>query len=161
MLFRSDALARELSDLVVELLAEDKIQLNLAEQRELVTELLNDMLGLGPLEPLLADESVTDIMVNGPHQVYVERKGKLTLTDVTFQNNDHLVNIARRIVSQIGRRVDESHPLVDARLLDGSRVNIVIPPLAIDGASISIRKFAKKGITLDLMAKQQIGRAHV
>jgi pilus assembly protein CpaF len=103
---------------------------------------------------LLADDAITDIMVNGPNQVYVEKKGKLTLTDVTFQNGDHLINIARRIVSAIGRRVDESHPLVDARLLDGSRVNIVIPPLAIDGASISIRKFAKKGITLDLMAKQ-------
>ncbi len=148
-------LARQVAEIVTEVAREEKLQINFREQQQIVDLMLDDMLGLGPLEPLLADESITDIMVNGPHQVYVERKGKLTLTDVTFQNNDHLVNIARRIVSQIGRRVDESHPLVDARLLDGSRVNIVIPPLAIDGASISIRKFAKKGITLDLMAKQQ------
>jgi pilus assembly protein CpaF len=147
-------LARQVGDIVTEVAREEKLQLNFREQQQIVDLMLDDMLGLGPLEPLLADEAITDIMVNGPNQVYVEKKGKLTLTDVTFQNGDHLINIARRIVSQIGRRVDESHPLVDARLLDGSRVNIVIPPLAIDGASISIRKFAKKGITLDLMAKQ-------
>jgi pilus assembly protein CpaF len=149
-----DDLARQVSDIVTEVAREEKLQLNFREQQQIVDLMLDDMLGLGPLEPLLADEAITDIMVNGPNQVYVEKKGKLTLTDVTFQNGDHLINIARRIVSAIGRRVDESHPLVDARLLDGSRVNIVIPPLAIDGASISIRKFAKKGITLDLMAKQ-------
>src|SRR3546814_14268947 len=108
--------------------------------------MLDDMLGLGPLEPLLADDLVTDIMVNGPKQVYIERRGKLELTDVSFQNDEHVLNIARRIVSQIGRRVDETTPLVDARLMDGSRVNIIIPPLAIDGPSISIRKFSKKEI---------------
>jgi pilus assembly protein CpaF len=148
-------LARQISNVVVEILGELKLQLNLLEQRDLVTMLLNDMLGLGPLEPLLADEAVTDIMVNGAKQVYVERKGKLEITDVKFRDNQHVLNICSRIVSQVGRRVDESQPLCDARLLDGSRVNIIIPPLAIDGPSISIRKFSKKGITLDIMAKQR------
>jgi pilus assembly protein CpaF len=149
-----DALGKELSDLVVELLTEDKIQLNLAEQRELVTALLNDMLGLGPLEPLLDDEAITDIMVNGPKQVYIERGGKLELTIVEFRDDAHVLNIATRIVTRIGRRVDETSPICDARLEDGSRVNIIIPPLAIDGPSISIRKFAKKKITLEVMERQ-------
>jgi pilus assembly protein CpaF len=104
------------------------------------------------LEPLIADETVSDIMVNGPKQIYVERRGKLELTDVQFRDDQHLVNICTKIVTRIGRRIDESRPLVDARLPDGSRVNIIIPPLAIDGASISIRKFSKKTITLDTMA---------
>ena len=138
-----------------EIASERKIRLNLSEQRDLVTMLLNDMLGLGPLEPLLADDAVTDIMVNGPKQVYVERKGKLELTDVVFKDNQHVQNIATRIVTRIGRRIDESSPLCDARLEDGSRVNIIIPPLAIDGPSISIRKFSKKSITLDVMATQK------
>ena len=147
-------LARQLQSVVGEILLEQKIQLNQLEQRDLVTVLLDDMLGLGPLEPLLADESVSDIMVNGPKQVYVERRGKLDLTNVTFRNNGHVMSVATRIVTAIGRRIDESTPLVDARLADGSRVNIIAPPLAIDGTSISIRKFSKKGITLDIMAKQ-------
>ncbi len=149
-----EELSNQLGEIVSEVLAEEKIRLNGPEQMGVVELMLADMLGLGPLEPLLADEKVTDIMVNGPYQVYVERGGKLELSDVKFRDNDHVVNISRRIVAQIGRRVDETVPLVDARLLDGSRVNIVIPPLAIDGASISIRKFAKKGITLDVMARQ-------
>ncbi len=147
-------LARQISEIVSELLQEEKLQLNLLEQRDLVTMLLNDMLGLGPIEPLLADESVTDIMVNGPQKVYVERGGKLEKTDVVFRNDAHVMNICTRIVTRIGRRIDESSPLVDARLEDGSRVNIIIPPLAIDGPSLSIRKFAKKKITLDLMVDQ-------
>ncbi|TQV79043.1 CpaF family protein [Denitrobaculum tricleocarpae] len=149
-----EELSSQLGEIVSEVLAEEKIRLNGPEQAGVVELMLADMLGLGPLEPLLADEKVTDIMVNGPYQVYVERGGKLELSDIKFRDNDHVVNISRRIVAQIGRRVDETTPLVDARLLDGSRVNIVIPPLAIDGASISIRKFAKKGITLDVMARQ-------
>ncbi|MCG8597567.1 MAG: CpaF family protein [Kiloniellales bacterium] len=149
-----DELGMQIGDILKEVLDEERMRLNAVEQEQLVELLLDDMLGLGPLEPLLADEAVTDIMVNGPRQTYVERGGKLEMTDVVFRNNDHLLNVARRIVSQIGRRVDESTPMVDARLLDGSRVNIIIPPLAIDGASISIRKFAKKGITLDIMARQ-------
>ena len=146
-------LARQLQAVVGEILLEQKIQLNQLEQRDLVTVLLDDMLGLGPLEPLLADETISDIMVNGPKQVYVERRGKLELTDVLFRDNAHVMSVATRIVTQVGRRVDESTPLVDARLTDGSRVNIIAPPLAIDGTSISIRKFSKKSITLDSMAK--------
>jgi len=145
---------RQIGEIVTEILTEHKIQLNLIEQRELVEMMVNDMLGLGPLEPLLADERVTDIMVNGPKQIYVERGGKLELTDIQFRDNRHVMNIATRIVTRIGRRIDESSPLCDARLEDGSRVNIIIPPLAIDGASISIRKFSKKKITLDVMQKQ-------
>jgi pilus assembly protein CpaF len=112
------------------------------------------MLGLGPIEPLLGDEGITDIMVNGPKRVYVERKGKLELTDVVFRDNSHVMSVATRIVTQVGRRIDESSPLVDARLMDGSRVNIIVPPLAIDGPSISIRKYSKKSITLDVMSRQ-------
>ncbi len=150
-----DELRRQLAELVADVLREQKLRLNQKEQQGVVDLLLDDMLGLGPLEPLLADETINDIMVNGPNQVYVERKGKLELTDVSFRDNQHLLNICTRIVSQIGRRVDESTPLCDARLMDGSRVNIIIPPLAIDGPSISIRTFAKKGITLDVMTKQR------
>jgi len=147
-------LARDISDIVSDILVEERIQLNQREQRELIEALMHDMLGLGPLEPLLADEAITDIMVNGPKQVYVEKKGKLVLSECQFRDNAHVMSIAGRIVSHVGRRVDESNPLVDARLADGSRVNIIIPPLAIDGPSISIRKFAKQKITLDTMAKQ-------
>jgi len=144
----------QLSGWVKDLLTESKIQLNFIEQRELVEILIADMLGLGPIEPLIEDETVTDIMVNGPKQVYVERRGKLELTDVRFRDDDHVMNVATKIVTRIGRRIDESQPLVDARLADGSRVNIITPPLAIDGPSISIRKFSKKTITLDVMAGQ-------
>ncbi|MCK5041283.1 MAG: Flp pilus assembly complex ATPase component TadA [Sphingomonadales bacterium] len=148
-------LSEQMGEIVSELLVQQKINLNLAEQSELISILLNDMLGLGPLEPLLADESINDIMVNGPNQVYVERKGKLVLTDVKFRDSQHLTNIAQRIVTAVGRRVDESSPICDARLADGSRVNVIIPPLAIDGASISIRKFSKQKITLDVMMEQE------
>jgi pilus assembly protein CpaF len=149
-----EELSQQVGEIVTELLAEEQIRLNGPEQSAVVDLLLNDMLGLGPLEPLLADELINDIMVNGANQVYVERRGKLELTDVRFRDDPHVLNICRRIVSQVGRRIDETTPLCDARLKDGSRVNIIIPPLAIDGPSISIRKFAKKGITLDVMAKQ-------
>ncbi len=144
----------ELADIVPVILAENKIQLNRSEQDALISMLLDDILGLGPLETLLADESVTDIMVNGPNQVYVERNGKLVLSDVTFRDNQHVMNIAARIVTAVGRRCDEATPLADARLADGSRVNVIIPPIALDGASISIRKFAKQKITLEKMAEQ-------
>ncbi len=144
-------LAEQVGEVVGELLVQEKINLNLREQKDLVTLLLDDMLGLGPLEPLLADETISDIMINGPKKVYVEKKGRLTLTDVTFRDNQHLMNIAQRIVTAVGRRVDESSPICDARLADGSRVNVIAPPLAIDGASISIRKFTKDKITLDKM----------
>ena len=150
-----EELSRQIGDIAAEILAEEKLQLNLLEQRDLVTLLLDEMLGLGPLEPLLADETITDIMVNGAKQVFVERQGRIELSDAQFRDDAHVMNIAGRIVSTVGRRVDESSPLVDARLADGSRVNIIIPPLAIDGPTISIRKFAKKKITLDIMEEQQ------
>jgi pilus assembly protein CpaF len=146
-------LSRDLTGLVADLLIEQKMQLNAAERQELVAQLLNDMLGLGPLEPLLAEETISEIMINGPKQVYIEQKGKLTLSDVQFRDNAHVLAIATRIVTAIGRRIDESTPLCDARLMDGSRVNIIIPPLAIDGPTITIRKFSKKKIMLDTMVK--------
>ncbi len=144
-------LAEQVSDVVSEILVQEKMSLNSREQRDLVTLLLNDMLGLGPLEPLLNDDAVSEIMVNGPKTIYIERAGKLTVSGVEFRDDAHLLNIAQRIVSAVGRRVDETSPICDARLLDGSRVNVVIPPLAIDGASISIRKFAKDRLTLEKM----------
>ncbi|MCR9219043.1 MAG: CpaF family protein [Alphaproteobacteria bacterium] len=147
-------LVGEVEALLPELMRDLGLRLNSLEQRDLVTLLVNDMLGLGPLESLLADEGVTDILVNGPQQVYVERGGKLELTDVAFRDAKHLMAIATRIVTRIGRRVDESSPMCDARLEDGSRVNIIIPPLAIDGAAISIRKFSEKKITLEVMSRQ-------
>jgi pilus assembly protein CpaF len=147
-------LLRQLEGLVSELLVEHRIQLNRPEQADLVYQIVNDMMGLGPLEPLLEDETITDIMINGPKQVYVEKRGKLELTSVAFEDNSHLLNICNRIVSRVGRRVDEASPICDARLQDGSRVNIIIPPLAIDGASISIRKFGKRQIGFDQMAQQ-------
>src|SRR5690606_17995222 len=147
-------LVSQITEVAGEIVVEQRLKLNLIEQRELLTILIDAKLGLGPLEPLLADEAVTDIMVNGPKHVYVERRGKLELSDAQFRDSAQVMNVATRIVTKIGRRVDESQPLVDARLEDGSRVNIIIPPLAIDGPSISIRKFSKKGITLDVMANQ-------
>lgn len=149
-----EELAEQVGEVVGELLVQERLNLNLTEQKSLVSLLLNDMLGLGPLEPLLADDEITDILVNGPTQVYIERRGKLELTDVHFRDERHLLNIATRIVTAIGRRVDETSPICDARLMDGSRVNVIIPPLAIDGSSISIRKFAKQKITLDKMIQQ-------
>jgi pilus assembly protein CpaF len=149
-----DDLKRQIIDLIGEIVMEQKLLINQVEQQLLANQIVDDMLGLGPLEPLLKDETITDIMVNGPNQVYVEQKGKLTLTDVTFRDNQHVMSIAQRIVTAIGRRVDESSPICDARLMDGSRVNVIAPPLAIRGCSISIRKFSKKKITLDIMAQQ-------
>jgi pilus assembly protein CpaF len=150
-----EELQRQIAELIGEIVAEEKLSVTSREQQELTVTLVDDMVGLGPLEPLLADESINDIMVNGPHQVYVERKGKLELTDVRFRDNGHVMNIAQRIVTRVGRRVDETCPIADARLPDGSRVNIIAPPLAIDGCSISIRKFSKKSITLDVMMRQR------
>ena len=147
-------LARRLRDLLASLLPELGLALNAAEARDLVTLLIDEMLGLGPLEPLLADETVTDIMANGPERIYVERAGKLELTRARFRDQAHMMAVIARIVTAVGRRIDESSPLVDARLADGSRVNIIIPPLAIDGPAISIRKFASKVIDLDRMVAQ-------
>ncbi|QBR01253.1 CpaF family protein [Paraburkholderia pallida] len=142
------------AQIVADLVERERMNLTLAEQVLMVDELLNDMFGVGPIEPLLADDTVTDILVNGPDHVYVERHGRLELTPVKFRDNAHVVNIAQRIASAIGRRVDESSPMVDARLADGSRVNVVLPPLAVHGACIAIRKFSRRNITLARMAQQ-------
>ncbi len=150
-----DELRRQIIDVIGEIVMEQKLAINHGEQQLLATQIVDDMIGLGPLEPLLKDELVTDIMVNGPEQIYVERKGKLELTGIRFRDNDHVMNIAQRIVTAVGRRVDESSPICDARLKDGSRVNVIATPLSLKGCSISIRKFAKKKITLDIMAQQK------
>lgn len=140
--------------LVLSTAERERLNVTASEQAQIVGELLNDMFGLGPIEPLLADETVSDVLVNGPDQVYVERHGRLELTPYKFRDNAHVINVAQRIAAGVGRRVDESSPMVDARLADGSRVNVVLPPLAIHGASISIRKFSKRNITLFRMAQQ-------
>ena len=131
----------EIREIVQRLFAEESAPLSLEQRRKIVQEIENEVMGLGPLEPLLSDPKVADILVNGPNQVYVEKNGKLQLTEVKFNDNDHLVNIIDRIVSGVGRRIDESSPMVDARLKDGSRVNAIIPPLALDGPMMSIRRF--------------------
>ena len=141
-----DRLAHEVERVLSEIATAQRLQLNAREQRQLAGELAHDMLGLGPLELLLEDDSITDIMVNGPNRVFVERGGKVTLSEVRFRDATHVANISHRIASAIGRRIDESSPMVDARLKDGSRVNIVFPPLALDGPYISIRKFSRRQI---------------
>ncbi|HZO81678.1 MAG TPA: TadA family conjugal transfer-associated ATPase [Candidatus Binataceae bacterium] len=142
---------------ISEILDEEGRLLTDADRARLIEEIKNELLGLGPLEPLLWDDEITDILVNGPSQVYVERGGKLYLTDVSFQDDQHLMLIIDRIVSQVGRRVDEASPMVDARLPDGSRVNAIIPPLALDGPSLSIRRFGKRRYSVDdLVAKETL-----
>jgi pilus assembly protein CpaF len=137
-----EALRQELKNLTENLLDESGLAINESERRQIVQGIQDEMLGLGPIEPLLADPGVSDILVNGPFKVYVERKGKIELTDIEFDSEPHLMRVIDRIVSRIGRRVDEMNPMVDARLPDGSRVNAVIPPLAIDGPLLSIRRFS-------------------
>ena len=146
-----DELAEEFRPIISEVLAELKITLNRREQFALEKVLVDELLGLGPLEELLADPAVSDIMVNGPEQTYVERKGKLELAQIQFRDEEHLFQIAQRIVNKVGRRIDQTSPLCDARLQDGSRVNVIIPPLSLRGTAISIRKFSEKPITLDMM----------
>ncbi len=136
----------EIKDIVLEILDDQGEVLNSRERQALIIEVLDELLGLGPLEPLLKDESITDILVNGPSIVFVERKGLLERVETRFQDDKHLLRIIQKIVSGVGRRIDESSPYVDARLPDGSRVNAIIAPLAIDGSTLSIRKFAKQRI---------------
>ena len=149
------ALRREITKLVSEIATEDRVQLNKLEEAALAADLSDDMVGLGPLETLLEDDDVTDVLANGPFDIYVERHGKLEKTGARFRDPQHLVNIAQRIATAIGRRVDEASPMVDARLADGSRVNIVLPPLVLNGGTISIRKFPKRSLTLDMMVQQE------
>jgi pilus assembly protein CpaF len=141
-----DSLRSEIRGPVINLLAEEKRILTAAQTDRLIEDLLDELLGLGPLEPLLKDETISDILINTHNTVYIERAGRLELTNVQFQDTRHLARIINKIVSAVGRRVDESQPMVDARLADGSRVNAIIPPLAVDGPLVSIRKFATSPI---------------
>lgn len=145
----SDALRRDIRRVIEHLCDTENPLLNRMEREKLIEEILDETLGFGPLEPLLKDPSISDILVNGPKKIYVERRGKLEKTEVIFRDNDHLLQIIDRIVSKIGRRVDETSPLCDARLPDGSRVNAVIPPIALDGASLSIRRFGATPLRLE------------
>ena len=154
---KPERLREELALLVERLLQETGVALNAPGRKQLVQDILDEIMGLGPLEPLLADPSVSDILVNGPHQVYVERSGKLVKTEVNFSDDDHLMKIIDKIVSRVGRRIDESSPMVDARLPDGSRVNAIIAPLALDGPLLSIRRFAVVPLTMhDLLEKRTL-----
>jgi pilus assembly protein CpaF len=139
----------EVGDIVAEELSKQNHALNHAERKQLVSDVLDELLGLGPLEPLLKDPTITDILVNGYSRVFVERFGVLEPSPVRFKDERHLVRIIQKIVSAVGRRIDESSPLVDARLADGSRVNAIVPPLSLDGSSLSIRKFAKVPISME------------
>src|SRR5580698_1945252 len=144
-----DSAREEIRDIVHEIVTIKNLVLSIAEQEDLLDDICNDVLGFGPLEPLLARDDIADIMVNGPTRCFIEVGGKIQLTNVRFRDASQLMNICQRIVSQVGRRVDESSPICDARLLDGSRVNVIAPPLAIDGAALTIRKFRKDKLTLD------------
>lgn len=143
-----DKAREEIRAIVDEIIAIRNVRLSVAEQNQLITEICDDILGYGPLEPLLARDDIADIMVNGAKHVFIEANGKMQKTDIRFRDNQQLMNICQRIVSQVGRRVDEASPICDARLLDGSRVNVIAPPLSIDGPALTIRKFKKDKLQL-------------
>ncbi len=149
----ADAAREEIRDIVNEIIAIKNVVMSISEQEELLDDICNDVLGYGPLEPLLARDDIADIMVNGSGTVYIEVSGKIQKTGIRFRDNQQLLNICQRIVSQVGRRVDESSPICDARLPDGSRVNAIVPPLAIDGPALTIRKFKKDKLRLDNLVK--------
>src|SRR5215218_4065030 len=140
---------RRIEEIFGKVIDEEGLALTRAERVRMLEQITDEIIGLGPLEPLLRDESISEVMVNGPRQVYIERSGKLELTNVVFQNDDHVMRIIDRIIAPIGRRVDESSPMVDARLTDGSRVNAIIPPLSLVGPVITIRKFSASPFTTD------------
>ena len=148
-----DAAREEIRDIVNDIVAIKNFAMSISEQEDLLEDICNDVLGYGPLEPLLARDDIADIMVNGAKQVFIEVNGKVEQTGVRFRDNQQLLNICQRIVSQVGRRVDESSPICDARLPDGSRVNVIAPPLSIDGTALTIRKFKKDKLTLDQLVK--------
>jgi pilus assembly protein CpaF len=150
-----EQVGRELAQLVGKLIEEGNILMNDVERRALVQDVKDEMLGLGPLEPLLKDPTISDILVNTAHHVYVERRGKLEVTDVQFYDNAHLMKVIEKIVSRVGRRIDESTPMVDARLADGSRINAIIPPSAIDGPLLSIRRFAANPLKVQDLVNYQ------
>jgi len=152
-----ELLKNELSTLVESLLEQESAPLNIREREQLISEIQNEVMGLGPLEPLVQDPTINDILVNRCDQIYVERAGKLELTDVRFRDEAHLRKVIEKIVTGVGRRIDESSPMCDCRLQDGSRVNAIIPPLALDGSSISIRKFSKDKLQIqDLVNKRSL-----
>src|SRR5665213_1505397 len=142
-----DSAREEIRDIVNEIISIKAVVMSIAEQEHLLQDICNDVLGYGPLEPLLARDDISDIMVNGANRVFIEVAGKVQLTPIRFRDNAQLMNICQRIVSQVGRRVDESSPICDARLLDGSRVNVIGPPLSLDGPTLTIRKFKKDKLT--------------
>ena len=146
---RTEEVRRTIQDLFEQILAEENIVLSRPERARLFEQIAAEILGFGPLQPLLEDDTITEIMVNGPKNVYIERKGKLHRVPVTFENNDHVMRVIDRIVAPLGRRIDESSPYVDARLPDGSRVNAVIPPISLVGPTLTIRKFSKNPITIE------------
>jgi pilus assembly protein CpaF len=148
-----DSAREEIRDIVNEIISIKAVVMSIAEQEHLLQDICNDVLGYGPLEPLLARDDIADIMVNGASRVFIEVGGKVQLTNIRFRDNAQLMNICQRIVSQVGRRVDESSPICDARLLDGSRVNVIAPPLSLDGPTLTIRKFKKDKLTLDDLVK--------
>jgi len=150
-----DSAREEIRDIVNEIIAIKNIVMSIAEQEELLDDICNDVLGYGPLEPLLARDDIADVMVNGSGTVYIEVAGKIQRTPIRFRDNHQLLNICQRIVSQIGRRVDESSPICDARLPDGSRVNVIVPPLAIDGPALTIRKFKRDKLTLEQLVRYE------
>jgi pilus assembly protein CpaF len=149
----ADNAREEIRDIVNEIISIKNVVMSIAEQEDMLDDICNDVLGYGPLEPLLARDDIADIMVNGATRTFIEVGGKIQLTNVRFRDNAQLMNICQRIVSQVGRRVDESSPICDARLLDGSRVNVIAPPLAIDGPALTIRKFKKDKLTLEQLVQ--------
>ena len=149
----AESAREEIRDIVGEIITLKNVVMSISEQEEMLDDICNDVLGFGPLEPLLARDDISDIMVNGPDRTFIEVNGKIQLTNVRFRDAAQLMNICQRIVSQVGRRVDEASPICDARLLDGSRVNVIAPPLAIDGAALTIRKFKKDKLTLDQLMR--------
>ena len=150
-----DRVRAEIGRVVERLLADERVPMTTADQDRIIEEVLDEVLGLGPLEPLLKEPSISDILVNGFDKVYIERAGKLSLTPVRFKDNAHLLHIIEKIVSQVGRRIDEAQPIVDARLSDGSRVNAIVSPLALDGPALSIRRFGRHVITSEEMLALQ------
>jgi pilus assembly protein CpaF len=149
----AESAREEIRDIVGEIIILKNVVMSISEQEEMLDDICNDVLGFGPLEPLLARDDISDIMVNGPDRTFIEVNGKIQLTNVRFRDGAQLMNICQRIVSQVGRRVDEASPICDARLMDGSRVNVIAPPLAIDGAALTIRKFKKDKLTLDQLMR--------
>jgi len=144
-----EQLAEKIPGLVNEILEKDNVQLSVGEKERFINEIINESFGFGPIQPLLDDEEISEIMVNGPEQVYVEKNGRLEISEVKFRDNAHILHVIEKIVTPLGRRIDESSPMVDARLPDGSRVNCIIEPLALNGPTITIRKFSRDPLTID------------